>query len=165
MSRNVGKEIAPGDVFEFYDAKEVLCGVVLAVKDGRLNAISETNREVAVALSRIIFRGKTSLNLALGRDELVQRLRSPSPRAEKTSRRRSTSGISGPCSKSEENGYGRRRNSRVPFHHSRFRRPGGGGQKSASERQTLFPGQRRELLSPAGGNCRGSPCGTPKGRE
>jgi exoribonuclease-2 len=75
MSRNVGIEVAPGDVFEFYESKEILCGVVVAVKDGRLNAISETNREVAVSLSRIVFRGKTRLNLALGRDELLQRLR------------------------------------------------------------------------------------------
>lgn len=75
MSRNVGIEIAPGDVFEFYESKEILCGVVLVVKDGRLNAISETNREVALTLSRILFRGKTYLDPALGRDELIQRLR------------------------------------------------------------------------------------------
>ncbi len=76
MSRNVGLEIAPGDVFEFYESKEILCGVVLVVKDGRLNAVSENNREVALTLSRIVYRGKTSLDLAKGRDELTQRLRS-----------------------------------------------------------------------------------------
>ncbi len=75
MSRIVGSEIAPGDVFEFYESREILCGVVVAVKDGRLNAISETNREVALALSRIVFRGKTRLDLGSGRDELLQRLR------------------------------------------------------------------------------------------
>ncbi len=76
MGRTEGVEIAPGNVLEFYDSKEILCGVVVAVKDGRLNAISETNREVAVSLSRIVYRGKTSLNLAMGRDELLQKLRS-----------------------------------------------------------------------------------------
>ena len=75
MSRNVGIEIAPGDVFEFYESREILCGVVLAVKDGRLNAISESNREVALTLSRIVYRGKTHLNPAMGRDELTQKLR------------------------------------------------------------------------------------------
>lgn len=76
MSRNVGIEIAPGKVFEFFESKEILCGVVLVVKDGRLNAISENNREVALTISRIVYHGKTSLNLAMGRDELTQRLRS-----------------------------------------------------------------------------------------
>lgn len=75
MSRNQGIEIAPGDVFEFYESREILCGVVVVVKDGRLNAISEANREVALTPSRILYRGKTRLDLALGRGELTQRLR------------------------------------------------------------------------------------------
>jgi exoribonuclease-2 len=69
-------EIAPGDVFEFFESKEILCGVVLTVKDGRFNALSETNREVGLTLSRIVYQGKTSLDLKLGRDELLQKLRS-----------------------------------------------------------------------------------------
>ena len=76
MSRHEGLEIAPGGVFEFYESKEILCGVVLSVKDGRFNAISERNREVSLTISRMVHYGKTSLDLKLGRDELVQRLAS-----------------------------------------------------------------------------------------
>ena len=76
MSRNERLEIAPGAVFEFYESKEILCGVVLVVKDGRFNALSEHNREVGLTLSRIVYHGKTSLDLKLSRDELVQELRS-----------------------------------------------------------------------------------------
>ena len=76
MSRNEGLEIAPGAVFEFYESKEILCGVVLVVKDGRFNALSESNREVGLTLSRIVYHGKTSLDLKLSRDELLQELRS-----------------------------------------------------------------------------------------
>ena len=76
MSRHEGLEIAPGGVFEFYESKEILCGVVLSVKDSRFNAISERNREVSLTLSRMVHHGRTSLDLKLGRDELVQRLSS-----------------------------------------------------------------------------------------
>ncbi len=76
MSRHEGLEIAPGAVFEFYESKETLCGVVLSVKEGRFNALSERNREVSLTLSRVIHHGKTSLDLKQGRDELVQRLAS-----------------------------------------------------------------------------------------
>jgi len=74
MCRQEGLEIAPGGAFEFYESKEILCGVVLSVKDSRLNAISERNREVSLTLSRLVHHGKTSLDLKLSRDELVQRL-------------------------------------------------------------------------------------------
>jgi exoribonuclease II len=76
MNRNERFEIAPGAVFEFYESKEILCGVVLVVKDGRFNALSERNREVDLTLSRILYHGKRSLDLKLSRDELLQELRS-----------------------------------------------------------------------------------------
>lgn len=76
MSRYEDLEIAPGAVFEFYESKEILCGVILVVKDGRYNALSENNREVSLTTSRIIHHGKTSLDLKLSRDELLQKLRS-----------------------------------------------------------------------------------------
>ena len=75
MSRNERLEIAPGAVFEFYESKEILCGVVLVVKDGRFNALSEHNREVGLTLSRVVYHGNRSLNLKLSRDELLQELR------------------------------------------------------------------------------------------
>ena len=76
MSRHEGTEIEPGAVFEFYESKEILCGVVLSVKDGRFNALSERNREVSLTLSRMVCHGKTSLDLKLGRDELLKKLAS-----------------------------------------------------------------------------------------
>lgn len=76
MSRHEGLEIAPGGVFEFYESKEILCGVVISVKDGRFNAISERNREVSLTRSRMVHYGKRSLDLKLGRDELVKKLAS-----------------------------------------------------------------------------------------
>ena len=76
MSRIERLEIAPGAVFEFYESKEILCGVVLVVKDGRFNALSEHDREVGLTLSRMVYHGKTSLDLKLSRGELVQELRS-----------------------------------------------------------------------------------------
>jgi exoribonuclease-2 len=76
MSRNEGIEIVPGAVFEFYESKEILCGVILSVKDGRFNALSETNREVGLAVSRIVCIGKTFLDLKQSRDELLEKLRS-----------------------------------------------------------------------------------------
>ncbi|SPF46325.1 Exoribonuclease II [Syntrophobacter sp. SbD1] len=76
MSRNEGIEIAPGAVFEFFESKEILCGVVLSVKDGRFNALSESNREVGLTFSRVVYSGKKSLDLELSRDQLLEKLRS-----------------------------------------------------------------------------------------
>ncbi len=76
MSRNEHIEIASGAVFEFYESKEILCGVILSVKEGRFNALSESNREVGLSVSRIVYLGKTRLDLKLSRDELLEKLRS-----------------------------------------------------------------------------------------
>lgn len=74
MSRDQGHEIAAGAVVEFYESKEIVCGLVLAVKDTRFNVLSERNREVGLTPSRIVFRGKLSLDLHLSRDELLEKL-------------------------------------------------------------------------------------------
>ena len=74
MTRHEGFQIAPGAVLEFYDSKEILCGVVLSVKDTRYTVLSERNREVSLTPGRVVFHGKTSLDLKPGRDELLQKL-------------------------------------------------------------------------------------------
>lgn len=74
MSRQEGVQVAPGAVFEFYESREILCGVVLSVKDGRFSALSERNREVSLSQSRIIFIGNTVLDLKAGRDDMLRRL-------------------------------------------------------------------------------------------
>ena len=78
MSRLESQEIVPGTVLEFFDSKEILCGVVLAARDARFNVLSERNREVNVTYSRAIHHGKLALDLDLGRDELLKRLSSVS---------------------------------------------------------------------------------------
>ena len=74
MSRLESQEIMSGTVLEFFDSKEILCGVVLAVRDGRFNVLSERNREVNVTHSRAIHHGRLALDVNLGRDELLRRL-------------------------------------------------------------------------------------------
>ena len=74
MSRFEGQDILPGNVLEFFDSKEILCGVVLSVKDSRFHVLSERNREISLTGTRVIHHGKLSLDLKLGRDELVQKL-------------------------------------------------------------------------------------------
>lgn len=76
MNRQENYEIATGSVLEFYESKEILCGVVLAVKDGRYNVLSERNREVNVTRSRVLYSGVQSLNLKLTRDEMLRQLAS-----------------------------------------------------------------------------------------
>lgn len=78
MSRYEGVEIAPGAMFEFYESKEILCGVVLSVKEGRFNALSERNRELSLTPARVLFRGKAFLDPGMGRDELLRKLKAVS---------------------------------------------------------------------------------------
>ncbi len=74
MTRPGIREISPGTVVEFFESKEILCGVVLAVKDGRLHVLTERNREINLTRSRAIHHGETLLNLKLTRDELAKKL-------------------------------------------------------------------------------------------
>jgi exoribonuclease-2 len=76
MSQLESQEIVPGTVLEFFESKEILCGVVLAVKDSRFNVLSERNREVNVTRSRAIHHGRLLLDLSRSRDELLKRLAS-----------------------------------------------------------------------------------------
>lgn len=68
------QEIQPGTVVEFFDAKEIICGVCLACKDHRLTVLTQYNRELNLASSRLIHAGSQPLNVKLTRDELVQQL-------------------------------------------------------------------------------------------
>jgi exoribonuclease II len=76
MNQPVSQEIVPGTVLEFFESKEILCGVVLAVKDSRFNVLSERNREVNVTRTRAIHHGRLHLDPGLSRDELLKRLAS-----------------------------------------------------------------------------------------
>ncbi len=74
MSQQAAQEIQPGTVVEFFEAKEIVCGVCLACKNQRLNVLTQHNREINLALSRLIHIGSQPLNTKLTRDELVRRL-------------------------------------------------------------------------------------------
>jgi exoribonuclease-2 len=74
MSQQEPQDIPAGAVLEFFEAKEILCGVCLACKNQRLNVLTQQNREINLAPSRILHAGGQLLKLQLSRDEMVQSL-------------------------------------------------------------------------------------------
>ena len=76
MTQQESQEILPGTVLEFFEAKEIVCGVCLASKNQRLNVLTQQNREINLASSRILHSGSLLLNVQLTRDELVRSLNS-----------------------------------------------------------------------------------------
>lgn len=74
MTQPGAREISPGTVLEFFESKEILCGVVLAIKDGRLHVLTERNREINLTRSRAVHHGEGGLDPGLTRDELVKKL-------------------------------------------------------------------------------------------
>ena len=74
MSQQDHQEIPVGTVLEFFEAKEIICGVCLAFKNQRLNVLTQQNREINLASSRILHCGSQLLKAKLTRDEMVQSL-------------------------------------------------------------------------------------------
>lgn len=66
--------IVIGTVVEFFEAKQILCGVCQSVKSQRLGLLTEQNKEMSLAMSRVIHAGTQTLNMNLSRDELVGKL-------------------------------------------------------------------------------------------
>ena len=64
-----------GSIVEYIDRQKILCAVVLEVKNQRLRLLTENNREIKLASSRLLHKDKTRLNLAMGRDKMVDALR------------------------------------------------------------------------------------------
>ncbi len=52
-----------------------MCAVVLEVKNQRLRLLTENNREVNLSRKRLLHRDKICLNLAMGRDRMVEALK------------------------------------------------------------------------------------------
>ncbi len=75
MSPSEVSGVSPGTVVEFFEAKELLLGVCLAVKDQRLNVLTETNREMNLVLRRVVSVSPGKLNPSLSRDDLVRALK------------------------------------------------------------------------------------------
>lgn len=74
MTSTVVRELPPGTIVEFFESKEVLCGVCLTVKSMRLAVLTEQNREINLAQSRVLHAGTAHMDVRLDRDELVRRL-------------------------------------------------------------------------------------------
>jgi len=68
------REIKPGAVVEFFDEKRLLCAVCVEVRDGRLQVLTEQNRQVNVASKRILRVDERPLDLGQGRAELLAAL-------------------------------------------------------------------------------------------
>ena len=60
---------------EYIDRQKILCAVVLEVKNQRLRLLTENNREVKLSAGRLLHRDTARLNLAMGRDKMVDALR------------------------------------------------------------------------------------------
>ncbi len=74
MSRQPSQEIVAGSVVEFFESREILCGVCLATKTHRLTVLTEQNKEINLAQSRVVHVSSQTLNLKQSRDELIQKL-------------------------------------------------------------------------------------------
>ena len=64
-----------GSIVEYIDRQKILCAVVLEVKNQRLRLLTENNREVKLSANRLLHKDKVRLNLAMGRDKMVDALR------------------------------------------------------------------------------------------
>ncbi len=64
-----------GSIVEYIDRQKILCAVVLEVKNQRLRLLTENNREVKLSTGRLLHKDKARLNLAMGRDKMVDALK------------------------------------------------------------------------------------------
>lgn len=68
------QEYAPGDILEFYEDKELVCGLCLAVKEQRLQVLTPRNREINMARNRVLLNTNGELNQSQGRENLIKQL-------------------------------------------------------------------------------------------
>ena len=64
-----------GSIVEYIDRKMVVCAVVLGKKNQKLRMLTEHNREVSHSEKRVAHAGTEPLDLGIGRDTLVNRLK------------------------------------------------------------------------------------------
>lgn len=74
MTGDSFREISVGAILEFFEAKQVVCAVCTAVKNHRLTVLTEQDRELNLARSRVVHISKRVLNPSLSRDEMVREL-------------------------------------------------------------------------------------------
>jgi exoribonuclease-2 len=64
-----------GSIVEYIDRQKIMCAVILEVKSTRLRLLTENNREVNLSARRLLHKDKARLNLAMGRDKMVDALK------------------------------------------------------------------------------------------
>jgi exoribonuclease-2 len=65
-----------GSIIEYIDKQRILCAVVLEVKKQKLQLLTENNREVSLTPGRIAHCSRALLDVTLGRDRMVETLKS-----------------------------------------------------------------------------------------
>jgi exoribonuclease-2 len=65
----------PSNVVEYIDRQKIMCAVILEVKNERLRLLTENNREVNLSASRLSHSCGQRVDLAMGRDHVVQALK------------------------------------------------------------------------------------------
>jgi exoribonuclease-2 len=65
-----------GSIVEYIDKQRILCAVVLEVKKQKLQLLTENNREVSLSPGRVAHRSRTSLDMTIGRERMVDLLKS-----------------------------------------------------------------------------------------
>jgi len=73
----------PGTIVEYIERKEIVCAVVLGQKNQRLQMVTEHNREVGHAEKRLAHVANQRLDPKIGRDALVENLKSAAARRRK----------------------------------------------------------------------------------
>ncbi len=71
-----------GNIVEYIDRQKIICAVVLEVKNKRLRVLTENNREVNLAASRLSHECKLRLDLSQGRENTVEALKKIASRRE-----------------------------------------------------------------------------------
>lgn len=65
----------PGNIIEFIDKQKIVSAVVTEIKNQRLRALAENNREVNLSMNRLSHKCKDRLQIGLGREKLTARLK------------------------------------------------------------------------------------------
>lgn len=81
------KIMESGCIVEFIDKQKILCAVVLEVKKERLRLLTESNREVSLNAGRLSHRSRMCLDIATGRNRLVDQLKETALRRSELTRK------------------------------------------------------------------------------
>ena len=77
----------PGSIVEYIDRKQIICAVVLGKKNQKLRMLTEHNREVSHAEKRLAHVSTERLDPAIGRDALVNCLKTTVAKREELQKR------------------------------------------------------------------------------